>query len=83
VDHLIIVTIICVLHVQDGNTTLFKACGGGRTECTELLLQAGADVDKTHMGIVSHSFAHAILQNFCCWLALSGAFHQCQCLAYD
>jgi hypothetical protein len=46
VDHLIIVTIICLLCVQFERTPLLYACSRGHTECAKLLLQAGADANK-------------------------------------
>jgi hypothetical protein len=46
VDHLIIVTIICLLCVQFERTPLLYACERGHTECAKLLLQAGADANK-------------------------------------
>jgi ankyrin repeat protein len=56
VDHLIIVTIICVLCVQGEMAPLHYACDRGHTRCAKLLLQAGADANKTNR--VSHSFTH-------------------------
>jgi len=80
VDHLIIVTIICVLCVQDDMTPLHNACDQGRTECAELLLQAGARANKADE--VNHDLQTGAPSLFCWWLALSSTFHQCQCLAY-
>jgi hypothetical protein len=82
VDHLIIVTIICVLRVQDEWTPLYIACDRGHTECVKLLLQAGADANKEKTK-VNHDLQTGASSFFCCWLALSGTFYQCQCLAYE
>ena len=80
VGHLIIITTICELCVQDGRTPLFIACEENFPECVKLLLQAGADADKADSR-VNHIRTQPLLQFFFWGFALSGTFHQCQCLA--
>jgi len=82
VDHLIIITIICVLCVQCGETLLTTACYGGCIECVKLLLQAGEDANKADRR-VNHKHTQPPLHFFCRWFALSVTVHQCQCLAND